>query len=283
MKTPALYIVATPIGNLGDISARAIETLRGVDYIAAEDTRHSRKLLNHFAINTPVLSLHEHNEVERTEMLLKLLQEKQTIALVCDAGTPLISDPGHRLVEKIHQHKISVIPIPGPCALITALSASGLNCDRFIFEGFLPAKAKARKEKLRDLLYEVRTLVFYETPHRILALIEDMCSLFGADRYVVLARELSKTFETIHGGSLAQQKMWLTTDINQQRGEFVVLVQGNKKTFVHSDLEIQRVLLLLLNELPIKQATALAAKITHAKKNQLYKQALALMSKNHGD
>lgn len=273
-KTPALYVVATPIGNLGDISARALETLRHVDYIAAEDTRHSRKLLTHFALNTPMLSLHEHNEAEQSEMLLKLLQQNKNIALISDAGTPLISDPGHRLVKKIHAHNISVIPIPGPCALIAALSVSGLNCSRFIFEGFLPEKKTARQKKLQELFYETRTIIFYEAPHRILALVEDMLSLFGPHRYVILARELTKTFETIHGGSLDQLKEWLSSDINQQRGEFVVLVEGNKQTFIHSDLETQRVLQLLLNELPIKQAISLTAKITREKKNKLYKQVL---------
>jgi len=282
LKTPALYIVATPIGNLGDMSARAIETLKSVDYIAAEDTRHSHKLLVHFAIHTPVLSLHEHNESERSEKLLEnLLNKGQTIALISDAGTPLISDPGHRLVKKARQHKIPVIPIPGPCALITALSASGLNCEQFIFEGFLPEKKIARQKKLDTLRYETRTLIFYEAPHRILDLIEDMLAIFGAQRRVVLARELTKTFETIHEGNLEELTTWLNNDRNQQRGEFVVLVEGNKESLQHSDLEIQRILKLLLDELPIKQAAALAAKITHGKKNKLYAQALALTGKNH--
>ncbi|WP_218814324.1 16S rRNA (cytidine(1402)-2'-O)-methyltransferase [Rickettsiella endosymbiont of Dermanyssus gallinae] len=282
LKTPALYIVATPIGNLGDMSARAIETLKSVDYIAAEDTRHSHKLLVHFAIDTPVLSLHEHNESECSEKLLeKLLKKGQTIALISDAGTPLISDPGYRLVKKVRQHNIPVIPIPGPCALITALSASGLNCEQFIFEGFLPEKKVARQKKLDALRYETRTLIFYEAPHRILDLVEDMLAIFGAQRIVVLARELTKTFETIHEGNLEELTTWLNNDKNQQRGEFVVLVEGNKESPQHSDLEIQRILKLLLDELPIKQAAALAAKITHGKKNKLYAQALALTGKNH--
>ncbi|MES2998147.1 MAG: 16S rRNA (cytidine(1402)-2'-O)-methyltransferase [Pseudomonadota bacterium] len=276
LKPPGLYIVATPIGNLGDISARAIETLRSVDCIAAEDTRHARKLLNHFAINTPVLSLHEHNESERSEMLLKRLQQNKTIALISDAGTPLISDPGYILVKKIRQNKIPVIPIPGPCALIAALSASGLDCHRFIFEGFLPEKKIARQKKLKNLLHETRTLIFYEAPHRILDLIEDMLSLFGPKRTVVLARELTKIFETIHEGNPEQLKTWLSDDKNQQRGEFVVIVKGNEQVSTPSALEVQRILALLLNELPIKQAASLAAKITHEKKNKLYAQALAL-------
>jgi 16S rRNA (cytidine1402-2'-O)-methyltransferase len=279
LKVPALYIVATPIGNLGDMSARAIETLKGVDCIAAEDTRHSRKLLTHFAINTPLLSLHEHNESERSEMLLKRLQENQTIALISDAGTPLISDPGYRLVEKARKHKISVIPIPGPCALIAALSASGLNCERFVFEGFLPEKKIARQKKLNALQHETRTLILYEAPHRILDLVEDMLLILGGERQIVLARELTKTFETIQEGSLTELKIWLAENKNQQRGEFVVLIKGNAQTFTYTDLEIQRILALLLNELPIKQATTLAAKITQEKKNKLYAQALALTGK----
>lgn len=280
LKTPALYIVATPIGNLGDMSTRAIETLKFVDYIAAEDTRHSHKLLVHFAIDTPVLSLHEHNESECSEILLeKLLEKGQTIALISDAGTPLISDPGYRLVKKARKHKVPVIPIPGPCALITALSVSGLNCEQFIFEGFLPAQKMARQKKLEILRYETRTIIFYEAPHRIVDLIEDMLSIFGGQRIVVLARELTKTFETIHVGNLEELKIWLNSDKNQQRGEFVVLVDGNKELHPHSDLEIQRILRLLLAELPIKQATTLAAKITGGKKNKLYTQALALTGK----
>jgi 16S rRNA (cytidine1402-2'-O)-methyltransferase len=276
LETPCLYIVATPIGNLGDMSVRAIETLRRVDYIAAEDTRHSRKLLNHFAINTPVFSLHEYNESERSEMLLKRLQQNKTIALICDAGTPLISDPGYILVQKARQNKIAVVSVPGACALIAALSVSGLDCHRFIFEGFLPEKKIARQKKLEDLLYERRTLVFYEAPHRILDLIEDMLFIFGPKRTVVLARELTKTFETIHEGSVEQLKIWLSEDKNQQRGEFVVLVKGSEQVFTPPALEIQRILAVLLDELPIKQAASLAARITHEKKNKLYTQALAL-------
>jgi 16S rRNA (cytidine1402-2'-O)-methyltransferase len=279
LKAPALYIVATPIGNLKDISLRAIETLRGVNYIAAEDTRHSAKLLTHFAINTPIVSLHEHNESERSNLLLKRLLEKQTIALISDAGTPLISDPGYRLVEKTRQHNIPVIPIPGPCALITALCASGLNCERFIFEGFLSKKKNHRQEKLKALQYETRTLILYEAAHRILDLIEDMLLILGSERHVVLARELTKTFETIHEGKLAQIKDWLIRDNNQQRGEFVVLIKGAAHTFTPTDIETRRILTLLLKELPIKHASLLAAKITHEKKNKLYTQALELTGK----
>lgn len=279
LKAPALYIVATPIGNLGDISLRAIETLKNVDCIAAEDTRHSGKLLTHFAINTPIVSLHKHNETKRSDLLLKRLLKKQRIALISDAGTPLISDPGYRLVEKTRQHNIPVIPIHGPCALITALCASGLNCERFVFEGFLSEKKTQRQERLKILQHETRTLVLYEAPHRILDLIEDMLLILGPERQVVLARELTKTFETIYKGELAQIKAWLIEDKNQQRGEFVVLIKGTTHTFTPSDIETRRILTLLLKELPIKQATLLAVKITHEKKNKLYTQALELTGK----
>ena len=278
-KTPSLYIVATPIGNLGDFSARAIETLQNVDYIAVEDTRHSRKLLTHFAIQTPLLSLHAHNEATGSKLLLSYLQKGLSIALISDAGTPLISDPGYRLVMLVREQGIPVISIPGPCALITALSAAGLACDKFIFEGFLPSKSVSRQKKLNDLLYETRTLIFYEAPHRILELVNDMLAVFGPKRYVVLARELTKTFETIHGDSLELLKIWLNSDKNQQKGEFVVLVKGAKDHHPHSDIEAQRILQILLGELPIKQATALAAKITHEKKNKLYALALILTGK----
>ncbi|MDQ8039221.1 MAG: 16S rRNA (cytidine(1402)-2'-O)-methyltransferase [Rickettsiella sp.] len=278
-KTSALYIVATPIGNLGDISARALDTLKSVDCIAAEDTRHSSKLLNYFDINRPIFSLHEHNESKNTEILLNRLQQKQSIALISDAGTPTISDPGYILINKTREIGIPVIPIPGPCALIAALSASGLNCQQFVFAGFLPTKQTTRQAKLKDLFYETRTIIFYEAPHRILDLIEDLITVLGHKRYVVLARELTKKFETIYGNTLDQLKHWLDNNKNQQKGEFVVLVKGNEHAFTHSAVETKRILKLLLDELPIKKAAALASKITHEKKNKLYAQALALTGK----
>ncbi len=277
-KIPGLYVVATPIGNLEDFSARAIETLQSVNQIAAEDTRHSQKLLRHFAITTPLISLHDHNETVCSKILLDCLKKNQSIALISDAGTPLINDPGYRLVKLAHQHGIPVIPIPGPCALITALCASGLACDRFIFEGFLPGKIVARQKKLLEFLYETRTIIFYEAPHRILELINDMLDVFGPNRYVVLARELTKTFETIHGDNLEQLKNWLNSDKNQQKGEFVVLVEGAEYLSPY-EIDAQRILGVLLDELPIKQATSLAAKITHEKKNKLYALALAITGK----
>lgn len=277
-KAPSLYVVATPIGNLEDFSPRAIKILKNVDQIAAEDTRHSQKLLKHFGIITPLVSLHEHNETTFSKILLDCLKKKQSIALISDAGTPLINDPGYRLVKLVRKHGIPVIPIPGPCALITALCASGLACDRFIFEGFLPGKSTARQKKLLEFLYETRTIVFYEAPHRILALINDMLDVLGPKRYVVLARELTKTFETIHGDNLEQLKIWLNSDKNQQKGEFVILVEG-AEYLNPNEIDTQRVLEILLNELPIKQATYIAAKITHEKKNKLYALALTITGK----
>jgi 16S rRNA (cytidine1402-2'-O)-methyltransferase len=277
-KIPGLYVVATPIGNLEDFSSRAIETLKNVDQIAVENTRHSQKLFKHFGINTPLVLLHEHNEIITSKVLLALLKKNQSIALISDAGTPLINDPGYHLVKLARQNKIRVIPIPGPCALIAALCASGLACDKFIFEGFLPEKSIARQKKLQKLLIETRTIIFYEAPHRILALIDDMLTVFGPQRYVVLARELTKTFETLHGDNLEQLKIWLNSDKNQQKGEFVVLVEGSEYLNPY-ERDIQRILDILLSELPIKQATSLAAKITHEKKNKLYALALALTGK----
>lgn len=279
-KISGLYVVATPIGNLEDFSPRAINTLQNVNQIAAEDTRHSHKLLKHFGIVTSVISLHEHNEAVTSKLLLDCLKKNQSIALISDAGTPLINDPGYRLVKLAHQHGIPVIPIPGPCALITALCASGLTCDRFIFEGFLPGKSIARQKKLLEFLHETRTIIFYEAPHRILELIDDMLAVFGPKRYVVLARELTKTFETIHGDNLEQLKIWLNLDRSQQKGEFVVLVEGAEYLNPY-EIDKQRILGILLDELPIKQATSIAAKITHEKKNKLYALALAITGKYH--
>lgn len=279
-KISGLYVVATPIGNLEDFSPRAINTLQNVNQIAAEDTRHSHKLLKHFGIVTSVISLHEHNEAVSSKLLLDCLKKNQSIALISDAGTPLINDPGYRLVKLAHQHGIPVIPIPGPCALITALCASGLTCDRFIFEGFLPGKSIARQKKLLEFLHETRTIIFYEAPHRILELIDDMLAVFGPKRYVVLARELTKTFETIHGDNLEQLKIWVNLDRNQQKGEFVVLVEGAEYLNPY-EIDKQRILGILLDELPIKQATSIAAKITHEKKNKLYALALAITGKYH--
>ncbi len=270
----ALYVVATPIGNLGDISARAIEVLRGVTVIAAEDTRHSGKLLHHFGIKTPTLALHDHNERAVSESIVARLQAGEAVALVSDAGTPLISDPGFHLVAQARAAGCQVIPVPGASALLAALSASGLPSDRFVFEGFLPAKEGARAAKLEQLRDDPRTLVFYEAPHRIEASIAAMAAVLGGARRAVIARELTKTFETIHGDTLAGLLQWLAADANQRKGEFVVVVSGAPTEVRGVDGEAERVLRLLLAEMSVKQAAALTAKITGVKKNLLYPFAL---------
>jgi len=272
----ALYVVATPIGNLGDISQRAIEVLSEVTVIAAEDTRHSGKLLHHFGIKTATIALHDHNERVVSESIVARLQAGEAVALVSDAGTPLISDPGFHLVAQARVVGCQVIPVPGASALLAALSASGLPSDRFIFEGFLPAKAGARMAKLEQLRDDSRTLVFYEAPHRIEESIAAMVAAFGGERQAVIARELTKTFETIHGDTLAALMSWLAADANQRKGEFVVVVSGAVVEDRTIDAETERVLRLLLEEVSLKQAAALAAKITGVKKNLLYQFALDL-------
>jgi 16S rRNA (cytidine1402-2'-O)-methyltransferase len=249
MTDTCLYIVSTPIGNLGDITPRALEILQAVELIAAEDTRHSARLLQHFGINTPMWALHDHNERTQAERIVQRLEGGENIALISDAGTPLISDPGYHLVRRVREAGFRVVPIPGACALIAALSASGLPTDRFAFEGFLPAKQQARLQRLEAVAADPRTLMFYESPHRLLDSLEAMRQVFGGDRYLVLARELTKTFETIHGAPLDQLIDWVRADANQQRGEFVLLLQGAPQQ--HSDAdqlsaEEQRVLALLL-------------------------------------
>ncbi|VAX11564.1 16S rRNA (cytidine(1402)-2'-O)-methyltransferase [hydrothermal vent metagenome] len=272
-----LYVVATPIGNLGDFSARAIEVLEKVDLIAVEDTRHSGRLLQHFAIHTPMQALHEHNERQLAESLLQKIESGQTIALISDAGTPLVSDPGYHLVRLAREKGIRVVPIPGACALIAALSAAGLATDRFRFEGFLAAKRGARQQQLEKLKQENVTLVFYESPHRIEDCLADMLQVLGAERQVVMARELTKTFETIHGGSLAELSQWVAGDSNQRKGEIVLLLEGAPALDV-DDLnpEVERMLKILLQELPLKQASALVAEISGVRKKKLYARGLEL-------
>lgn len=273
-----LFIVPTPIGNLGDITQRAIDTLNFVDLIAAEDTRHTGKLLQQFMIKTPMIALHDHNELQKAAVLIDQLNTGVNIALVSDAGTPLINDPGYHMVKQCHQAGIRVTPLPGACAAITALSAAGLPSDRFCYEGFLPAKSKARQSVLMQLSEESRTLIFYESPHRILDTLEDMQTVFGEDRYVVIARELTKIWETIYGAPLSDLLTWIKADPNRQRGEFVVLVEGAKKSEASEDKtfskEVLRTLNLLMKELPLKKATALTAEIYDVKKNALYKWAI---------
>jgi len=273
----ALYVVATPIGNLLDMSQRAVEVLNTVDRIAAEDTRRTGRLLQHFAIQTPMVALHEHNERELAPGLVKQIGEGQTLALVSDAGTPLISDPGYRMVRLAREAGLNIIPVPGPSALIAALSASGLPTDHFVFEGFLPSRQTARKARLEALRSEPRTLVFYEASHRIVDCLKDMLVVYGVERRAVLARELTKQFETIRDGTLQELVRWISDDPNQQKGEFVVVVEGEQASEAHAvDAEAERVLNLLLDELPIKTAAKLAARITGVNKRALYDRALRI-------
>lgn len=270
-----LYIVATPIGNLEDMTPRARQVLAAVDLVAAEDTRHSGKLLKAFGIDTPLLSLHDHNEVERTPQLLERLRAGQSVALISDAGTPLISDPGFNLVRAAREAGIAISPIPGASALIAALSVAGLPTDRFAFEGFLPAKAAARRARLSELADETRTLVFYESVHRLAEALEDMAAGFGPGRHAVVARELTKLHETVFDGALATLAQTVAEDANQQKGEVVVLIAGREQSGGEKiAIGADKVLEILLAELPVKQAAALAAKITGGKKNELYQRAL---------
>lgn len=276
-STPgSLYVVATPIGNLDDMSVRALKVLREVTLIAAEDTRHSSRLMQHFGISTPLAACHEHNERDEGSRFITRLLAGDDVALISDAGTPLISDPGYHLVRQARAAGIPVVPVPGACALIAALSAAGLPSDRFIFEGFLPAKAVGRKARLEQVKEEPRTLIFYEAPHRILECLQDMEQVFGADRPALLAREITKTFETLKGLPLSELRAFVEADSNQQRGECVVLVAGwtppEDEDVIGS--EARRILDLLLEEMPLKRAAALAAEITGVRKNLLYQVAL---------
>jgi len=273
--TASLYIVATPIGNLGDMSPRAVDILRGVDVIAAEDTRHSRVLFNQFSIQTHCIALHEHNEVYALAGLVERLQAGESVALISDAGTPLISDPGYRLVQAVRQAGIPVVPIPGASAMIAALSVSGLPSDRFVFEGFLPAKGGSRRQALEQLGSEARTLIFYESPHRILDSLQDMAAIFGGERRAVLARELTKLFETVLDDTLEGLCEQVRADANQQKGEMVVLVHGAEVQDV-DEVGLKGVLEPLLAELPLKQAVSLAVKISGVKKNVVYELALKI-------
>ncbi|WP_342608096.1 16S rRNA (cytidine(1402)-2'-O)-methyltransferase [Vibrio tritonius] len=275
LDVPTLYIVPTPIGNLGDITQRALDVLSNVDVIAAEDTRHTGKLLSHFNIQTKTFALHDHNEQQKAQVLVEKLLAGQSIALVSDAGTPLISDPGYHLVSQCRQAGVKVTPLPGACAVITALSASGLPSDRFSFEGFFPAKSKGRKDKLLEIAKVERTCIFYESPHRITESLQDMLEILGPDREVVLARELTKTFETIQGLPLGELVTWIEEDDNRKRGEMVLLIHGYREDKASGiPDEALRSLTILVNELPLKKAAALTAEIYNLKKNELYKWGL---------
>lgn len=274
-NTGILYIVATPIGNLQDITQRALTVFQDVDLIAAEDTRHSGLLLSHYGIKKPFFALHDHNEQQKADVLVEKLQQGGNIALISDAGTPLISDPGFHLVRKCRQAGIKVVPLPGACAAVTALCASGIASDRFCFEGFLPAKSKARQDKLKNLEKEDRTLIFYESTHRILDTLADMEFVFGSERYVVLAREITKTWETIQGDEIAKLRQWLEQDPNRTKGEIVLIVEGYQHC-EEQEISPQAVqaLKLISAELPLKKAAAIVAELYGYKKNALYQYGL---------
>ncbi len=283
VESGALYVVATPIGNLEDITARALRVLREVACIAAEDTRHTSQLLRHFGIDTPLLSLHEHNERARLESVVARLRNGDALALVADAGTPLISDPGFPLVRELRRQGLKVIPVPGPSSLLAALSVAGLPTDRFVFEGFPPARATARRERLQALAREERTLVLFESSHRIADTLADLAAVFGSERSAVVARELTKRFEEIHGAVLSELMAWLEADPNRSRGEFVLVVQGAPAASPADTSENRRLLLALLEELPPSRAVAVAARLTGLRKKPLYDLALALGSRQESE
>ncbi len=278
MQTGRLYVVATPIGNLRDITLRAVEVLKRVDLIAAEDTRHTAGLLSHLGIEATTLSFHEHNEHQRSQQLVELLLAGKEIALVSDAGTPLICDPGYRIVSACRERGVDVIPLPGASAVIAALSASGLPTDRFLFEGFLPRTQVKRRKRLQQLVDFPSTLVFYESPHRILHCLDDMRSLFGEDRRVVLARELTKQYETFIDQPLGQLLQTVAADANQQRGEFVVMVAASESPLMEKG-SIERVLQVLAGEMPPNQAARVAARISGRPKRELYQLLLKMKEK----
>lgn len=281
LKVPGtLYIVATPIGNLGDVSARALQILKQVDLIAAEDTRHSGGFLNHYSISTSMTAYHDHNEAHASGKLIAMLEQGKNIALISDAGTPLIADPGFSLVQKVRERGLQAVSVPGACAIITALAASGLPTDRFSFEGFLPAKQEARRKRLASLLTCSQTLIFYEAPHRILATFEALKTVFGGQRKAVLARELTKRYETYLSGTLDDICGQLYADLNQQRGEMVILLHGAEECDDQQQIDqrADAILQILVDEdLPVKQVSVIAAKITGMKKNYLYGRALRLV------
>ena len=281
--TGVLYVVATPIGNLDDFTPRAAAVLKQVALIAAEDTRHSARLMQHFGIATPMLAVHDHNEQSRVDGLVARLLAGESVALISDAGTPLVSDPGYRLTRAAHDAGIRVAPVPGPCAAIAALSAAGLPTDRFVFEGFLPAKSGQRRARLAELAGETRTLVFYEAPHRIAECLGDMAHVLGEGRLAALGRELTKTFETVRRLPLSEMRVWVEDDPNQQKGEIVLVVEGaTVAPDAEGDLKTDELLGRLLGYLSVRQAAQLAAELTGGKKNRLYERALALHAAREG-
>lgn len=279
MHQNQLYVVATPIGNLADISERAHQVFEAVDIIAAEDTRHTKRLLNHLGINKQLIAVHDHNESQAAAVLIDRLGQGQNVALVSDAGTPLIADPGYHVLKEVVQAGFSVVPVPGACAVITALCASALPTDRFIFDGFLPPKTGARQQYFQSIQDEERTVVVYESPHRIVASLQDLQAVLGDEKEIVVARELTKTFETFLRGSIADVLAQVEADNNQQKGEFVLMIRGapqaKKQDVSPEAIELLKV---LADELPLKQAAALTAKATGFKKNKLYQIGLDLQA-----
>ncbi len=277
-ESPALYVVATPLGNLGDLTARAADVLRAVNWVAAEDTRHSAPLLRHLGSSARMLPAHQHNEEAAAQQVIEKLDAGESVALISDAGTPAVSDPGARLVGRVREAGYKVVPLPGPCAAVAALSASGITAPHWLFYGFLPTKAKQREEVLRELAPAPHAVVFYEAPHRILDTVAALATTLGTTRRIVIARELTKLFESIHACPLGEASAWMEADPNRQRGEFVLIVDAPEPTDGEA-AEAERVLALLLEEgLPVKQAAKLAHAITGAAKNGLYERALALRS-----
>jgi 16S rRNA (cytidine1402-2'-O)-methyltransferase len=278
-RTGTLFVVATPIGNLDDMVPRAVQTLQSASVIACEDTRHSKKLLNHFSIDKPCIPYHEHGDKNILKTLLQRLLDGEDIALICDAGTPLISDPGYRIVTEARARGIDVVPIPGACAAIAALSVSGLPTDSFYFAGFLPAKTAQRKSALTAIKARTETLIFYEAPHRIADTLEDMIEVLGDDRSAFIGREISKAFETFLQGDIAELQRQVLADSNQQRGEIVLVVAGAHQKSDAVSIDAEKMLKLLVNELPPSKAASLTAKICNTDKKVLYKMALALLGK----
>jgi 16S rRNA (cytidine1402-2'-O)-methyltransferase len=274
----ALYIVATPIGNLEDLSPRAKMVLENVDLIVAEDTRHSKPMLNQFGIKTKIRAYHDHNERTQAPVLIQQLQAGASVALISDAGTPMICDPGYHLLVAAHAAEIKVIPIPGPSALISALSVAGFSSEKFIFEGYLPTKKTARRQRLQLLKNEIRTVVFYEAPHRILACIEDAISCFGSERQAVIAKEITKLHENIQRATLAEILEWLNSDRNLSKGEFVVVIQGDKADQFDTQ-EAKRILKILLAGHSVKEAAKLTSEIMQGNRNDIYKLAMDLKAK----
>lgn len=271
MSDSLLYIVSTPIGNLGDITPRALEVLRRVDVVAAEDTRHSRRLMNHFGIDTPLIPCHDFNERQQAQSIIHRMCQGASVALISDAGTPLISDPGFFLVRSVREAGFTVVPVPGACAFVAALSVSGLPTDRFCFEGFLPAKGAARRKRLESLATFPATWGVYESPHRIMELMADLAAVIGPGRYIAVAREMTKTFETVLVGTIAEVLVTMSEDSNQQRGEFVVLVEGYKESATDViEPQVSKMLVRLLEDLPIKKAAAIVSDLTGVRKKDLY-------------